>query len=280
MKTLYESILSSTKSGGSAKIIEWWQSNPDFTDKGKFHVENINGKFFIIIDDYSKQPSQYSVKIEKRYLESMPRNLSGIYYTYYEYKDSKGILRPVKLNFIHCSGCKIDLSNWDMSLGPIGRLDIHILIMFSSPDVELIGLPKYKTEFNVQFSHCTDIKSIHDINAPNGEIEFALEDGGYTSINYNDIKNCTLREIFVDKANIIRSTKKYDSNLEFYTVKRGKYIINPQYSECIRNLLKNNTIDILRYNYSKSLDDKSMKRYGGLKIVPFEDTFMIIPITA
>lgn len=285
MKSLYESILSSTSSGVTARIREWWESNHKFTDKGKYRIENINGKFFIIIDEFEKQPNQGSVEFQARDVQSMPKQLSGIYYMYYKTKGEEGLLRPVNLHFTHCSNTTIDLSNWDMSLGPIGRLDIHILIMFSSPGVELIGLPKYASEFNVQLSNCTDIKSIRDINAPNGEIEFGYDDE-YTSIIYKDIKNCTLRELFVNKANIERSSvfnKKYNPNIEFYKRVGRKWVIDPSYADCIQELLQNNTIGNLRYQYSSSHDEKALKRYNGLEIQPYKDqwgndTFAIVPI--
>lgn len=285
MKTLYESILGSTRSGATGSIITWWESIPNYEDKGNYRVENINGKFFIVIDDFAKQPKQGILDLKKRDVETMPKQLAGIYYTYYEQKGKNGILRPVTLHFTHCSNTTIDLSHWDMSLGPIARLDIHILIMFSSPGVELVGLPKYASEFNVQFSHCTDMKAIQNINAPNGEIEFGY-DNEYTSIDYKDIKNCTLRELFVNKANIIRSTvslKHHDPAVEFYKKIRGKFVIDPQYADCITELLANNTIGMLRYQYSKSLDDKKMRGYGGMKIEPYEvgygiKTYAIVPI--
>ena len=283
MVSLYESILSSTKSGGAAKIDEWWHSNPDFIEKGMYSIENINGKFFIVIDDFEKQPSQSIVKLEGSDLKTMPKQLAGIYWKYYNKRDDEGLLRPCTIHLTHCANTKIDFSNWDMSLGPIARLDIHILIMFSSPGVELVGLPKYKSEFNVQLSHCTGIKGIHDINSPNGEIEFGYNDGGYTSINYKDIKNCTLRELFVNKADIIRSTNTYNPNIEFCKRVGRKWVINYFYAECIQDLLQNNTIGKLRYQYSKSLDEKAFRKYGGLELQPYKDqwgkdTFAIVPI--
>ena len=282
MKTLYESILASTKSGGASKIIEWWESNHKFTDKGNYRVENINGKFFIVMDDFEKQPNQSIVELQARDVQSIPKHLAGIYYMYYKTKGEEGLLRPVNLHFTHCSNTTIDLSNWDMSLGPIARLDIHILIMFSSPGIELVGLPKYASEFNVQLSHCTDIKAIQNINAPNGEIEFGYDDE-YTSIIYKDIKNCTLRELFVNKANITRSTGTYNPNIEFCKRVGRKWVIDPSYAVCIQDLLQNNTIGKLRYQYSKSLDEKALKKYGGLELQPCRDqfgneTFAIVPI--
>jgi len=281
MKSLYESILGSTKSGVASKIYEWWDSNPNFKGKGKYTVKSINGNFFIVMDDFENQPRQTIVDISKEDLATMPKQLAGIYYTYYKQKGKEGIMVPVDLHFLYCHDCKIDLSNWDMSLGPISRLDIHILIMFSSPNVELVGLPKYRSEFNVQFSHCTDIKSIRDLNAPKCEIEFG-NDNDYTSINYKDIKNCTLREFFVNKANITRSTKKYNANIEFYKRVGRKYVIDPFYSECIKELLKNNNIEKIRYQSSESLDIKTL--YGrSAELVPYktangEETFAIVPI--
>jgi hypothetical protein len=281
MKSLYESILSSTKSGGASKICEWWDSNPDNKGKGKYTVENINGKLFIVMDDFENQPRQTIVNINKEELETMPKQLSGIYYMYYKQKGAKGIMVPVTLHFTYCPGCKIDLSNWDMSLGPIARLTIHILIMFSSPGVELVGLPKYSSEFNVKFYNCTNIKGIRDLNAPNGEIEFG-DNIGYTSVNYANIKNCTLREFFVNKADIMRSSKIYDANIEFYKTVGKKRIIDPQYADCIHKLLKNNKIEKLRYQSFKSIDSKSLYGHDS-KLVPYKtadgiETFAIIPL--
>lgn len=285
MKSLYESILSSTKSGATGSITIWWESLPDSKDKGNYRVENINGKFFIVIDDFEKQPKQGIVTIKKKDLETMPKHLSGIYYTSYEQKGKEGILKPVILHFSWCYGCKIDLSNWDMSLGPIWRYDRHILISFSTPEVELVGLPKYKSEFNVQFTRCSGIKAIQNINAPNGEIEFGIDDDN-TTIDYKDIKNCTLREFFVNKINIIRSgdpIKPRNSSVEFCKRVGRKYVIDPQYAECIKKLLKNNTIGKLRYQYLRSHDIKELAKYSGLEVQPYKtkdgiDTFAIVPM--
>ena len=285
MKSLYESILSSTKSGAAGSITSWWESLPDSKDKGNYRVENINGKFFIVIDDFEKQPKQGIVTIKKKDFETMPKHLSGIYYTRYEQKGKEGILKPVILHFSMCSGCKIDLSNLDMSLGPIWRYDRHILITLSSPDVELVGLPKYGSEFNVQFTLCADIKSIRNINAPNGEIEFGVDDDS-TTIDYKDIKNCTLRELFINKINIIRSTvslKHSDPSAEFCKRVGRKYVIDPQYAECIKELLKNNTIGNLRYQYLRLNDAKELAKYSGLEVKPYKtkdgiDTFAIVPM--
>lgn len=285
MKSLYESILSSTKTGVVGSITSWWESLPDSKDKGNYRVENINGKFFIVIDDFEKQPKQGIVTIKKKDLETMPKQLSGIYYTSYEQKGKEGILKPVILHFSWCYGCKIDLSNWDMSLGPIWRYDRHILISFSTPEVELVGLPKYKSEFNVQFTRCSGIKAIQNINAPNGEIEFGIDDDS-TTIDYKDIKNCTLRELFINKVNIIRSgdpIKPRNSSVEFCKRVGRKYVIDPQYAECIKELLKNNTIGKLRYQYLRSHDTKELAKYSSLEVQPYKtkdgiDTFAIVPM--
>lgn len=285
MKSLYESILSSTKTGAVGSITSWWESLPDSKAKGNYRVENINGKFFIVIDDFEKQPKQWRVIINKKDLETMPKHLSGIYYTHYEQKGKEGILKPVILHFSWCYGCKIDLSNWDMSLGPIGRYDRHIQIAFCTPEVELVGLPKYRSEFNVQFKRCSGIKAIQNINAPNGEIEFGIDDDT-TTIDYKDIKNCTLRELFINKVNIIRSgdsNKPSDPSVEFCKRVGRKYVIDPQYAECIKELLKNNTIGKLRYQYLKSHDIRELAKYSGLEVKPYKtkdgiDTFAIVPM--
>lgn len=266
-------------------ITSWWESLPDSKEKGNYRVENINGKFFIVIDDFEKQPKQGIVTIKKKDLETMPKHLSGIYYTRYEQKGKEGILKPVILHFSWCYGCKIDLSNWDMSLGPIWRYDRHILISFSTPEVELVGLPKYSSEFNVQFTRCSGIKGIKNINAPNGEIEFGIDDDS-TTIDYKDIKNCTLRELFINKVNIIRSTvslKDYGPSVEFCKRVGRKYVIDPQYAESIKELLKNNKIEKLRYQYLRSHDIKELVKYSGLEVKPYKtkdgiDTFAIVPM--
>lgn len=287
MKSLYESILSSTKSGAVGavrKIVGWWETLKDSKDRGNYRVENIKGKFFIVIDDFEKQPKQRMVELKKRDVETMPKQLAGIYYTRYEQKGKEEILRPVNLHFTRCPNTTIDLSYWDMSLGPIDILDTHILIMFSS-EVELVGFPKYASEFNVQLSYCDDIKTIKNINSPNGEIRFGYY-GGASTIDYKDVKNCTLGRLFVDKANIIRSTvslKHHDPSVEFCKKVGEKYVIAPQYAECIKELLKNNTIGKLRYQYSNSHDVSPLGKWGILEVQPYKtkdgiDTFAIGPM--
>ena len=62
-----------------------------------------------------------------------------------------------------------------------------------------------------------------------------------------------------------------------------KYVIDYFYADSIKELLKNNTIGKLRYQYSKSHDEKAFKRYGGLEVQPYKDqwgndTFAIVPL--
>ena len=70
MKTLYESILGSTKSGAVSMIDTWWKSFKNSDLYGNYSVQKIGNKFYIIIDDFSRMPHQHSIQFERDDLDT------------------------------------------------------------------------------------------------------------------------------------------------------------------------------------------------------------------
>jgi hypothetical protein len=137
MKTLYESILGSTKAGAVSMIDTWWKSFKNSELYGKYSVQKIGNKFYIIIDDFSRMSHQHSISFERDDLDKMPKHLGGICWTDYISggNKEKGSIRPCNIYISNIFNKKIDLSNWDLSHWQFPTLDVMVRMMFYAVDI-------------------------------------------------------------------------------------------------------------------------------------------------
>lgn len=244
MKSLYESILSSTNSGSYTiikKISEWWEKY--YKDKGKFRVEKLGNVFVIIIDDFERQPSQSSVTIKYDAFESMPKELGGIYYTSYKSRGDKGKLKACQIVLFQLPGRIIDFSNWNMSLGedPLSTLSLHFTIQFCK-NCKIKGLPEYGEVFNCYLMHGTG-NTLENIKSPKCNISIHEED-----MKIESVTKCDLRELIISAKNF-----KIIADLYPYLKSGGRYI-HYDLQKDLDRLFEENKIEKLRYESDNAHD--------------------------
>lgn len=255
MKTLYESILSSTKSGAVSMIDTWWKSFKNSDLYGKYSIQKFGNKYYVIIDDFSRMPHQHSISFERDDLDKLPKHLGGICWTDYRSANDKFSVRPCNINITNVFNKKIDLSNWDYSHWQFPTLDVMVRIMFCR-DVEILGLPKYEKEFNVNIEHC-DIKKI-ELDNPNAMVE--ISDCDLFDIDF--IKNTTLRKLHFD----YKSLTNVGMVDWMYDKTPRRFVFTDSISKKIERLIKENDIKEVRYRATKD-DLKPLKQYSSY---PFE----------
>lgn len=256
MKSLKESIISNTKIGIASLIENWFKS---VRDDLPFKVDNINGEWFIIVDDFASQPRQVSININDKRLSTMPKELCGIYKTYYETKNSNGELRPFKLNFEYIKNKTIDFSHWDMSLGKIDTLDTHIDFAHLN-NVAIKGLPKYDKLTNICFE---DVNN--DMISVKGDYSFTTGMFGY--LNINKIKGCDIYSLYINSNSLLVSMTA-PANKTVTEILGKKILLYTEYNDIIDNLVKNNKIKKLFYT---TFGDKNINIQAGTYLMSKEN---------
>lgn len=269
MKTLYESILGSTKSGAVPIIDEWWKSFKNSDLYGNYSVEKIGNKFYIIIDDFRRQPHQHSISFEHDDLDKLPKLLGGICWTDYN-SSIQGKVRPCNIKINNMFNKKIDLSNWDLSHWEFPTVDVMLTIMFCRGNIEILGIPKYKKEFYVTISNC-DIKKF-EVDNPLAAIEISNCD-----FDINCIKNTSVERLYVDyKAfvdyDLFEKHKTLNGILYTKTPRRFEFI--PEQSNKIEKLIKDNNIKEIRYIGTRE-DTKPIFVYSSYPIEKRGDIYSI-----
>lgn len=266
MKTLYESILSSTKSGASAmveEIKEWWEKSIDRVNKGNYDVVFENGKFFIILDDFQNQPLQYSVMLTGDDLRTMPKNLDGIYKTEFASKNVRKGLRPVCLNIYSANNRLFDLSHWDMTKGQFNSpLTLAITFNYCN-NLEIVGLPKYTEKINVQVSSGCKNLVLDGLKAPNCEFQI---DGDDNTLNLEAISNCNLYSLAINLKILCPQYKSMAID-NVYKLSGRKTYFGTYINIRLEDLFGKNDIRVLKYITDSKFDAPYIRRDGTLKIV-------------
>ena len=272
MKTLYESILGSTKSGAISMIDTWWKSFKNSDLYGNYSVQKIGNKFYIIIDDFSRMPHQHSIQCERDDLDKLPKHLGGICWTDYISGRNKGksSIRPCNINITNVFNKKIDLSNWDYSHWQFPTLDVMVRIMFCR-DIEILGLPKYIKEFYVNIERC-DIEKF-EIDNPLALIEIS----SCGDFDIERIKKTSIQKLHVDYTSFIDPSlfeeyKTLDGIL--YTKMPRRFEFIPKQSNKIEKLIKDNDIKDLRYRATKE-DTKPLSQYSSYPIEKYNGIYSI-----
>jgi hypothetical protein len=261
MKTLYESILGSTKSGAVSMIDTWWKSFKNSDLYGNYSVQKIGNKFYIIIDDFSRMSHQHSISFERDDLDKLPKHLGGICWTDYRSAKDKFSVRPCNINITNVFNKKIDLSNWDYSHWQFPTLDVMVRIMFCR-DVEILGLPRYIKEFFVNIERC-DIEKF-EVDNPLALIEISSRG----DFDIERIKNTSIQKLHVDYTvfvdpSLFEEYRTLDGIL--YTKMPRRFDFIPKQSNKIENLIKDNNIKELRYRATKE-DTKPLSQYSSYPI--------------
>ena len=270
MKTLYESILGSTKSGAVSMIDTWWKSFKNSDLYGNYSVQKFGNKFYIIIDDFSRMSHQHSIQFERDDLDKLPKHLGGICWTDYRSVKDKFLVRPCNINITNVFNKKIDLSNWDYSHWQFPTLDVMVRIMFCR-DVEILGLPKYIKEFIVNIERC-DIEKF-EVDNPLALIEIS----NCGDFDIERIKKTSIQKLHVDytafvDTSLFEEYRTLDGIL--YTKMPRRFEFIPKQSNKIENLLKDNNIKELRYRASKE-DMKPLSQYSSYPIEKYNDVYSI-----
>lgn len=255
MKTLYESILGSTKSGAVSMIDTWWKSFKNSDLYGNYSVQKIGNKFYVIIDDFSRMSHQHSIQFERDDLDKLPKHLGGICWTDYRSKQGEKTVRPCNIYIMNVFNKKIDLSGWDFSHWNISVADVPVRIMYCR-GIELLGLPKYKTEFNVTIER-TEVKKF-ELDNPLAIVE--ISHCGLFSIDI--IKNTTLQKLHFDHKSLIN-----DGMIDWmYEKTQRRFVFANGISKKIERLIEENDIKEIRY---RAIED-DLKPLTQYKSYPFE----------
>ena len=270
MKTLYESILGSTKAGAVSMIDTWWKSFKNSDLYGNYSVQKIGNKFYIIIDDFSRMSHQYSISFERDDLDKLPKHLGGICWTDYRSAKDKNSIRPCNIYISNVFNKKIDLSNWDYSHWQFPTLDVMIRIMFCR-DIEILGLPKYTKEFYVNIERC-DIEKF-EVDNPLALIE--ISDCG--DFDIERIKKTSIQKLHVDYTafidpSLFEEYRTLDGIL--YTKMPRRFEFIPKQTNKIENLIKDNDIKDLRYRATKE-DTKPLSQYTSYQIEKYNGVYSI-----
>lgn len=270
MITLYESILSSTKSGAASMIDTWWKSFKNSDLYGNYSVQKIGNKFYIIIDDFSRMSHQYSISFERDDLDNLPKHLGGICWTDYRSAKDKNSVRPCNINITNVFNKKIDLSNWDYSHWQFPTLDVMVRIMFCR-GVEILGLPQYIKEFIVNIERC-DIEKF-EVDNPLAIIEIS----NCGDFDIERIKKTSIQKLHVDYTSFVDSSlfeeyRTLDGIL--YTKMPRRFDFIPKQSNKIENLIKDNNIKELRYRATKE-DMKPLSQYSSYPIEKYNGVYSI-----
>lgn len=270
MKTLYESILSSTKSGAVSMIDTWWKSFKNSDLYGKYSIQKIGNKYYVIIDDFSRMSHQNSISFERDDLDKLPKHLGGICWTDYRSANDKFSVRPCNINITNVFNKKIDLSNWDYSYWQFPTLDVMVRIMFCR-DVEILGLPRYIKEFFVNIENC-DIKKF-EVNNPLALIEISK----CGDFDIERIKNTKIQKLHVDytafvDVSLFEEYKTLDGIL--YTKIPRRFEFTSSQCNKIENLIKDNDIKELRYRATKE-DMKPLSQYSSYPIEKYKGVYSI-----
>ena len=130
-------------------------------------------------------------------------------------------------------------------------------------DIEILGLPEYIKEFNVNIERCDIEKFV--VDNPLAIIEIS----GCGDFDIERIKNTSIQKLFVDYTSFVdhslfETYKSLDGIL--YTKMPRRFEFIPKQSNKIENLLKDNDIKELRYR-ATSDDTKPLSSYSSY---PFE----------
>jgi hypothetical protein len=261
MKTLYESILGSTKSGAASMIDTWWKSFKNSDLYGNYSVQKIGNKFYIIIDDFSRMPHQHSISFERDDLDKLPKHLGGICWTDYRSAKDKFSVRPCNINITNVFNKKIDLSGFDYSHWQFPTLDVMVRIMFCR-DVEILGLPRYIKEFFVNIERC-DIEKF-EVDNPLALIEIS----SCGDFDIERIKKTSIQKLHVDYTSFVDPSlfeeyRTLDGIL--YTKMPRRFDFIPKQSNKIEKLIKDNNIKELRYRATKE-DTRPLSQYSSYPI--------------
>ena len=136
-----------------------------------------------------------------------------------------------------------------------------VRIMFCS-DIEILGLPKYEREFNVNIERCSIMKFI--IDNPLARIEIS----NCWDFNIERIKNTKIQKLQIDYTSFIDTSlfeeyKTLDGIL--YTKMPRRFEFIPKQSNKIENLIKDNNIKELRYRATKE-DTRPLSQYSSYPI--------------
>lgn len=191
MISLKESILSGTKTGKSSfihKIDKWWNSIKSSKEKGNYYIINENKLNYIIIDDFAHQPVQHQISLSKNEIDTMPKELNGIYFIYKNKKDDEGIKKPVSISCNNIVGGSINFSNLKYTNYNQEDLMYDMIIkFFNCRNIEVNGLPEIDNRSVCLFDYGKNI-NINNIRNKNLTIRIDnIDEFNITDCNVNEI---------------------------------------------------------------------------------------------
>lgn len=223
MKSLKESILSSTKTGKSSfisKIDKWWNSIKSSKEKGNYYIINENKLNYIIIDDYAHQPVQHQISLSKNEIDTMPKELNGIYFIYKNKKDDEGIKKPVSISCKNIVGGTIDFSN--LKYTNYNQEDMMydmIIRFFNCRNIEVNGLPEIDNRSVCLFEYG---KNININNIHNKNLTIRID-----NIDVFNIEDCDVNEIdFMPYCKPIFNKEESDKEVLYFSNEANDIIDN------------------------------------------------------
>lgn len=223
MISLKESILSGTKTGKSSfinKIDKWWNSIKSSKEKGNYYIINENKLNYIIIDDYAHQPVQHQLSLSKNEIDTMPKELNGIYFIYKNKKDDEGIKKPVSISCNNIVGGSINFSNLKYTNYNQGDLMYDMIIkFFNCRNIEVNGLPEIDNLSVCLFDYG---KNININNIHNKNLTIRID-----NIDEFNITNCNVNQVdFMPYCKPVFNKEESDEEVLYFSNEANDIIDN------------------------------------------------------
>lgn len=231
MRTLKESILSSTKTGKQGLIEKWindflLKSNDNWT----FELYNKDNHTYILFRGKEKfcNFTTKEVYISGEALKNMPKEING----FYQIKVKSGIenLVPCKIIFYEIKNTEIDLSFLCYTKDDIKKVDNILLTFRSCDNIKITGKPTIDGPYRILIDFCEDV-ILDSIKSKN----LVLTVWHTTS---KEIVNCDFKTLNMDS----KISKFITVFNDYQDIFSSKVYFTDEFDKWINNINKNNKI--------------------------------------
>lgn len=262
MKNLYESILSSTKTGDYIvleKIKEWAEScfAPYLKEIINISAEKIDKKMYAVISrktklDYGeKAVKNFELNPEK--IQKMPKGLSGILYKY-KFSEKDYVFYPLSIEIFGIQNGSLDLSGFDYTGFKEEKYDDPFKITLRNFfNTSIKGLPKTAKPFRLEMDGGFNIW-LDGLKAP--EVEVYTVKSGF---DIEKTKNSYIKSI-VFSAYVFTRTSNYSRPYTY----SGKYGFFNSFSAVLEKFTNENKVSHIYYEAPKKRMELSYEDLPGV----------------
>ena len=231
MKTLKESILSSTKTGKQGLIEKWindflLKSNDIWT----FELYNKDNHTYILFRGKEKfcNFTNKEVYISGEALKNMPKEING----FYQIKVKSGIenLIPCKIIFYEIKNTEIDLSFLCYTKDDIKKVDNILLTFRSCDNIKITGKPTIEGPYRILIDFCENV-ILDSIKSKNLVLNVC-----HTTAK--EILNCDFKTLNMDT----KISKFITVFNDYQDIFSSKVYFTDEFDKWINNINKNNKI--------------------------------------